>query len=259
MSAPSAPLTAIPSGTPSATPTTSASVAVEIPADMALVKAATFTLGGSEVKVEHDLLFDRTEVTVSAYLECVAARKCPPQDRVIGISDASYADLWTPKCNARRGASNHPMNCVSFDAASAFCAMKGKRLPTEAEWLLAATGGADRPYVWGDADPKCSSACYGKNTSCVDLSRGQTQTCEVAKSAVDRTASQIFDLAGNVSEWTTDAFGGDNQRVVHGGSFVDETNALSLTYRRGHAPSSADVGVGFRCVADPPAAEAPAP
>ena len=77
---------------------------------------------------------DRTEVTVSAYAECVRAGECSKP------STGGYCN-W-----GERGREKHPINCVDWNQASKFCAWKGKRLPTEAEWEKAARGTDGRKY-----------------------------------------------------------------------------------------------------------------
>src|SRR5690606_4280510 len=56
--------------------------------------------------------------------------------------NASTANRW-----------NHPINCVSWQQASAYCEAQGARLPTEAEWEFAARGPDSRTYPWGNQTP----------------------------------------------------------------------------------------------------------
>jgi formylglycine-generating enzyme len=90
---------------------------------------------------------DTTEVTVAAYAACVASERC---------SRASQGDL----CNAGQpGRESHPINCVDWDQAEAYCKATGKRLPTEEEWEWAARGGERGwKYPWGD-DPPGGQLC----------------------------------------------------------------------------------------------------
>src|SRR5690606_17832947 len=53
------------------------------------------------------------------------------------------------------GKENHPINGVTWNQAVEYCAWKGKRLPTEAEWEFAARGDDARIFPWGNGTPTC--------------------------------------------------------------------------------------------------------
>lgn len=99
----------------------------ELPDRMARIAGASFDL-------------DVTETTVDAYARCVAAGACTEPARVHerAPDEASKSDA---RCSwGARDTGTGPVNCVSFAQAKAYCAWAGKRLPTDAEWMMAATG-----------------------------------------------------------------------------------------------------------------------
>lgn len=215
---------------------------------------------------------DRTEVTAEAYARCVSAGNCTKQDTVdwAGITDAER-QRWNPTCTyGKAGKEKHPMNCVSWDQAKAYCAWAGKRLPTETEWEYAARGQAGRKYPWGTAAPgpsrlnACGSECvkYWKNfgvtgwTEMYAGSDGHEATAPVGSIAGDRTPEGILDLGGNVSEWMgnfyTDNYkpGGPtkSERAIRGASWAYYFATLARSaYRGGLAPASRNFELGFRC------------
>jgi formylglycine-generating enzyme required for sulfatase activity len=91
--------------------------------------------------------------------------------------------------------------------------------------------------------------------------------CAVSAYPNDRTPEGVFGLGGNVSEWVSDGYvdrpaGGVDPtgdpaaplRVVRGGSFLDQVEKLTATWRTGMAPVTAYVSIGFRCAMDGPVA-----
>jgi hypothetical protein len=174
---------------------------------------------------------DRTEVTVAAYRACVERGACERP------KDEQY------HCNYRRsGRENHPINCVTWTQASAFCRARGARLPREAEWEFAARGGAEyRKYPWGDAPPD-GHACWK-----------QPHTCAVAEYPAG--AFEIFDLTGNVWEWTSDYYGAypwpplsGYSRVYRGGSWSRRFEKwLHTRLRNRERESFSGSHLGFRC------------
>jgi hypothetical protein len=138
---------------------------------------------------------------------------------------------------------NHPVNCVDFDQAEAYCAFAGKRLPTEREWEYAARGGAEeRRYSWGEEDPTPERACY--------IHPG---TCPVASFAPG--AFGLYDMTGNVWEWTSTWFGSypgealsGRYRVYRGGSWSRRfPHWLTTTLRNRYEPGEWSASVGMRC------------
>lgn len=127
---------------------------------------------------------------------------------------------------------NHPVWSVPAEAADAYaawlCEATGRRfrLPTEAEWEYAASGGADVEYPWGDAfDPRAANT----------VEAGPLSTTPVGIFPLGRSAFGIDDLAGNVEEYVADDYrpypGGEaiaddlavtqgGYRIARGGSFT---------------------------------------
>ena len=212
---------------------------------------------------------DKTEVTLDAYKKCVTAGRCVAARRVVltedsaqalgveGVDDTTtpeqLASAWQPRCNELRSAGNHPVNCVNHATASDYCRFVEKRLPTSEDFTFAAAG-SGRKFPWGDAQPECSTACYGLNSSCVGSAK-EIATCPAGSRTGDLTPEGIVDLGGNVAEWVADqgkGAAGGPWRVLRGGSFIDEAERLKSTTSRSLPAVTAHVTIGFRCAVDPP-------
>jgi formylglycine-generating enzyme required for sulfatase activity len=215
---------------------------------------------------------DVTEVTVGAYDDCVQRGPCNAADTV--------NDAGSPNdvCNAvLPDHDGHPVNCVNADDARTYCAWQGKRLPTEEEWEYAAQRPSQRLYPWGNDDPRVR-IFNGCGQECDDggfpWSDGVVGTAPVVTFVDDQSFDGVFDLAGNVSEWTQghcdytwgacndcDAAAPDcakpcsacvsNWTIARGGNF-GSVSALDVRVvaRSRYDPTSQSLYIGFRCARD---------
>jgi len=175
----------------------------------------------------------RTEVTVDAYSRCAKAGACSAKAKKV----ENAAGIT---CNWGRQLLAHPVNCVTWDEAAAFCAWAGGRLPRAVEWEYAARSGRAARFPWGDAPPGPQHAQFA-------LPDGGT--APVGTHAAGQTLWGLLDLAGNVWEWTSDGMP-DGEKQLRGGSFKSEARALRVTRRIGLAPDLRSDSVGFRCASD---------
>ena len=201
---------------------------------------------GPDQRPQHRVALDafeigQTEVTVSQYSRCVAAGHCAEPRLQSG-------------CDYPQG-SDHPMNCVSWPEAAAYCAWLGARLPTEAEWEMAARGDTDRIYPWGNAPPSCDRAVMG-------FCAGGTQP--VGSKPAGASPFGALDMCGNVWEWVADWYAPDyyawsprddprgprsgTERVRRGGGWANAfLPPLRISYRAHAKPEERNIYVGFRC------------
>jgi formylglycine-generating enzyme required for sulfatase activity len=201
----------------------------------------------------------RTEVSVAQYKACVDAGGCTPPSTRPEWPGASAAEKrqWSAFCNwGKPDKANHPVNCVDWKQARAYCQWQGGRLPTEAEWELAARGTDGRTYPWGNSDPDDAKARFGHLTG---------GTVPVETGSAGASAFGLLQMAGNVWEWVADAYGpypggsatdpfrdDGSQRVVRGGGWAsDKPVKLRATIRDSNDPSSRLSDVGFRCARTP--------
>lgn len=198
-------------------------------------------------------LLDVTEVSVGAYRECVQSGKCSAAHTTVdwpGISRL-HQERMSAFCNwGKTDRENHPVNCVDWNQATAYCAWAGKRLPTEEEWEWAARG-AERgtTYPWGDEAPG-SQLCWDGEGS--DLGKGKRKsTCPVGSYPRGDSPDGIKDLAGNVWEWTS-SLGDGPTRVLRGGPWhMDLPPLFTASYRLWCDPGSRFSFSGFRCARTP--------
>lgn len=193
---------------------------------------------------------DRTEVTLGAYLRCVELGACsrPPYER-----------------GARRFARRElPVVLVSWSDAQRYCAWRGARLPSEAEWERAARGRTAREFPWGELYHPARANHGRLALDSTDARDGFKELAPVASFPSGRTPEGVYDLAGNVSEWTEDSFepnhapgpvdnprftapSASGLRVVKGGDFGTGAPWLRGASRRGVDPGRRSPTIGFRC------------
>jgi len=156
------------------------------------------------------------------------------------LRDEEYLSDWGD-AGFPEGKEDNPVAYVSFYAAQAFAAWLGKRLPTEAEWECAARGGlVGKKYPGGDL----------MNDKLANLAKQYRGTTPVRK--FDANGFGLYDMAGNLFEWTSDWFGpyaaGEARdpagppsgefKVVRGGSWMSGAGALRVTARVDVEPQS---------------------
>jgi iron(II)-dependent oxidoreductase len=168
------------------------------------------------------------------------------------------------------GYEDHPAVEVSWFGARDYCAWKGRRLPTEAEWEKAARGEDRRPYPWGWDPPTPQRAIFGRPFNATAPTAGRPD---------GRSPYGVEDMLGNLREWTAtalrpypyrnrnddghDPFAGREREVrggradaepvrvvLRGASHDDPPEAFSVTRRHAYDRRGAGAGhhhVGFRC------------
>lgn len=162
--------------------------------EMVTIPAGPFLMGtnstraNSQDRPQHEVVLDeyridKYPVTNAEYARfIVATKRRPPLDWTDGV----IPDDKTL----------HPVTMVSWYDAQAYCRWETKRLPAEAEWEKAARGTDGRRWPWGDKiDPKRLNTYYSVGS-----------TTAVTRYADGVSPYGVFDMAGNVSEWTASDF-----------------------------------------------------
>jgi formylglycine-generating enzyme required for sulfatase activity len=182
----------------------------------------------------------RTETTVAEYARCVSAGRCQPPAFQGGARRFERALF--------------PVTLVSFDDAERYCSFRGGRLPTEAEFERAARGAARRSYPWGQTYSRYLANHGRLGVDPSDASDGFAELAPVGSFPSGATPEGVLDLAGNVAEWTADAFvpayglPPTSERAVRGGHFANAAPFLRGAARTSKNPSTREPTLGFRCV-----------
>jgi formylglycine-generating enzyme required for sulfatase activity len=184
---------------------------------------------------------DRTEVTNGDYSRCVKAGVC---------TKSAVADdpAWS--------GSNQPVVAITWYSAAKYCKWVGKRLPTEAEWEVAARGRKSSRYPWGNTFDKSKINSRHED--------GVEKSAPVGRFSGDRSEFGVQDMGGNVSEWVADWYDGKyypsspksnpkgpssstGMRSVRGGSWSDNDYRSRSSARLAMDPHSTKTSIGFRC------------
>ncbi len=231
---------------------------------MARVPAGPFQMGSLNGEVEEqpvrtitldEFYIDIFEVTNGFYQACVEAGACQPPVKPNSQRRSPY--YGNPKYQ------DYPVVFVRYDDAASYCAWRGARLPTEAEWEKAARGGLEgADFPWGDGSPVCTpGATNGANHDRCS----PAETWPVGSFAPNGYG--LFDMAGNVWEWTADWYDQrynpdapatnptgpetGTARVLRGGAWNLFEWHVRVATRLRYSPVDSAYNIGFRCAKSP--------
>jgi formylglycine-generating enzyme required for sulfatase activity len=233
-------------------------LSLNIPSDMVLVPGSDFSfnvsanddfipnpdVSGNLVKID-SFLIDKYPVTNEQYNNFLIKTGYRPSDTT------RYLRHWDSGM-MKEGQEQYPVVYLSYEDMQAYARWAQKRLPTEAEWQLAAQGTDKRKWPWGDEfhGTYCNNA-FGRPTPVDAFSKGVSPF-------------GVFDMVGNVWQMMNDMYfnGTDYFTVIRGGSYykpesswwyiqggpqpLDKTQ-IQLLVSPGFDRSPT---VGFRCVKD---------
>ncbi len=249
------------------------------------VDGGTFRRGDSlqSTATVASFALDKYEVTVGRFRKFVNAYLGPPENGVgehPQIPNSGWqAPSWNSSLAPDSGAlardvacspgfqtwntsgmnDTRPMNCVTWYEAFAFCVWDGARLPTEAEWEYAATGGREqRKYPWGETRPNNTEAAY----DCLGNGSPGCAFSDILAVGSEPAGAGKFgqmDLAGSMWEWALDLYAPypadcDNcanlntgsLHVMRSGNWRYSAMYLPVTSRE-PGPTFHGDGYGFRC------------
>lgn len=193
---------------------------------------------------------DIYEVTNTLYKTCVDMGACSPPH-----GSSSNSGDTHPSYYGNSEFDNFPVIFVDWNQAKTYCEWRGAHLPTEAQWEKAARGTDGRTFPWGEG-LDCSKANF---VSCIgDITKVGNYESGISPFG-------IYDMAGNVWEWTADWYAGyqdlilsnplgpdtGEYRVNRGGAYVYPDRNLRSSSRNASSPDGAFVSyIGFRCARD---------
>lgn len=188
------------------------------------------------------------------FLEFMGGEKDQNYNDLIRLKESRISRM-AGKVSIEAGYMKHPVVGVTWYGAVAYAKWAGKRLPTEAEWEIAARGGMEnRIYPTGDHIEKSQANFFASDTTPV--------------MSYMPNAYGLYDMAGNVYEWCHDWYGynyyetalqeptnpkGPNQgvyRVLRGGCWKSLHDDLRCSHRHRNNPGTVNSTYGFRCAAD---------
>jgi formylglycine-generating enzyme required for sulfatase activity len=215
--------------------------------DMEVVAAGRYRIGDNSLKDCPERVFetagfliDRYEVSNLKYRDFVEATSATlPRNWVEKLEDGMYREGIPP------GKENHPVTTISYHDAAAYAAWAGKRLPTAAEWEVAARGPESLKYPWGD------EYLAGRAN---DENAGLGGTSAVDSFSEGKSSFGCLNLSGNVEEWTMTEFSRTTQRderIIKGGAYLDSSFAiLPAMWKPIRAAVDGHDSIGFRCLKD---------
>lgn len=158
----------------------------------------------------------------------------------------------------QNGYENHPMTMVSWFGAWGYCGYYDWRLPTEMEWEKAGRGTDTRPFPWGEEIQRTNANFYSSRDPFEDMSSFGSRTSPVGfyngkqygdyQTLNSASPYGLYDMAGNVWQWTGNVYEGMHYRFLRGGSKDTYDMDLRLWVRNNATPTYYSPGVGFRCV-----------
>ena len=238
--------------------------------DMVRIEAGSFTMGTDrgpeDERPAHTVQLpafeiDRLPITnaqFAAFLSQVGLKSQRGQ-RLFDIDDRDARIRGAGrKFQPWPGFEDHPVVEASWFGAREFCAWRGARLPTEAEWERAARGVEGRPYPWGEAPPDAIRAHFEAPAH---------QYLPAGSLPAGATREGALDMAGNVWQWVNSLYrpypyraddgrehpDDSGERVTRGGGHNSPQDHLRSAYRgRGlsRAPFAGHHNIGFRCARD---------
>ncbi len=160
----------------------------------------------------------------------------------------------------KTGYENHPVTMVSWFGAWGHCQYDNLRLPTEIEWEKAARGADGRPYPWGSGICKNNANYYNSGDPFEQGIGGLGDTTPVGfyngkeydgyQTLDSASPYGLYDMAGNVWEWTGSIYTETHLRYMRGGSKLDYGYDLRIWTRNSAPPDYCGPSVGFRAVRD---------
>jgi formylglycine-generating enzyme required for sulfatase activity len=224
--------------------------------DMVLIPKGNFIMGNDDSSLGYvqmpqhvvyldNYLINAHEITNIQYIKCIDVGVCTPPQKATSYNNRNYF--------GNDAFNNYPVIWITYNQAEKFCEWIRGHLPTEEEWEKAGRGPEGWTYPWGISPPTNGDA----NLAFIS---GISDTASIGFFSKDRSQYGVYDMSGNVSEWTYDwftsykgssfPFNNDGSlRSIRGGNFLSIAYASAMLFMRyGGSFDAAYATVGFRCV-----------